>query len=122
MTGRPSMASRISRKSAFWATRSSSRAAVLGLGGVGQDHAPHDREAILGQEHVLGPAQPDALGAEPAGVGRVGPVVGVGPHGQLALADLVGPLQDGVELGRRLGRGQRGPRRARPDRSSRRWR
>ena len=57
-------------------------------------------QPVLGQEHVLGPAQPDPLGPEAAGVGRVGTVVGVGPHGQRALADLVGPAEDDVELRR----------------------
>ena len=76
---------------------------LLLLGRVGQDHAAHDRQAVLAEEHVLGAAQADALGAELAGVGRVGTVVGVGPHAELALADLVGPPEDDVELGRRLG-------------------
>ena len=107
MTGRPSMASRISTKSAFCATRSSSSAAASSSSGLGEDHAPHDRQPVLAEEHVLGAAQADALGAELAGVGGVGAVVGVGPHGELALADLVGPAEDDVELGRRLRRAQR---------------
>ena len=74
---------------------------------LGQDHAAHDRQAVLAEEHVLGAAQADALGAEAAGVGGIGAVVGVGPHRQLALADLVGPAEDRLELGRRLGRAQR---------------
>ena len=78
------MASRISTKSARWATRSSSRAASSSAGVDGQDHPAHDREPVLGEEHVLGPAQADALGPEPAGVGGVGTVVGVGPHPEMA--------------------------------------
>ena len=74
------MASRISLKSAFWATRSSSSAAASSSSVCGQDHAPHDGQAVLAEEHVLGAAQADALGAELAGVGGVGAVVGVGPH------------------------------------------
>ena len=81
----------------------------LGLLGrrLGQDHAAHDGQAVLAEEHVLGAAQADALGAEPARVGGVVAGVGVGPHGQVALADGVGPRQDGVEGGGRLGRGER---------------
>ena len=88
------MASRISSKSAFCTRRSSSSAAASSARRVGQDHPPHDRQAVLAEEHVLGAAQADALGAELAGVGGVGAVVGVGPHGELALADLVGPAED----------------------------
>ncbi len=72
---------------------------VLLLGAVGQDHAAHHRQAVLAQEHVLGAAEADPLGAEPAGVGRVLAVVGVGPHAQVPLADLVGPRQERLELG-----------------------
>ena len=46
---------------------------------------------------MLGAAQADALGPEVARVGRVLTGVGVGPHGQMALADLVGPREDGGE-------------------------
>ena len=106
MTGRPSIASRISSKS-ICCTRPSSASAAVFLGRrVGQDHLAHHRQAVGGEEHVLGAAQADALGAELAGVGGVFAGVGVGAHAQLALADLVGPLEDGVELGRRLGGGQ----------------
>ena len=65
---------------------------------VGQDHPADDGQPVLGQEHVLGPAQADPLGPEAAGVGGVGPVVGVGPHPEVAGPDLVGPAEDGVEL------------------------
>ena len=40
---------------------------------VGQDHLPHGEDAVAVEEHVLGAAQADALGAElagPLGVGR----------------------------------------------------
>ena len=93
-------------KSAFWTRRSSSSAASSSSGVGGEDHPPHDRQPVLAEEHVLGPAQPDALGAELAGVLGVGTVVGVGPHRELALADLVGPVEHDVELGRRLGGGK----------------
>ena len=39
----------------------------LAVGGVGQDHLADDRQAVLAQEHVLGAAQADALGAEARG-------------------------------------------------------
>ena len=48
----------------------------LGQGGlallerVGQDHLPHRADLALAEEHVLGPAEADALGAEGHGVGR----------------------------------------------------
>ena len=47
---------------------------------------------------------------------RVRAGVGVGPHAELALADLVGPAEDRVELRRRLGARRAPPRRARPRR------
>ena len=34
---------------------------------LGQDHALHDRQAIFLEEHVLGAAEANALGAEVAG-------------------------------------------------------
>ena len=77
------------------------------VGRVGEDHRPHDRQAVLAEEHVLGAAQADALGAEVAGDLGVLAGVGVGPHGELALPDAVGPPEDDVELRRRLGVGQR---------------
>ncbi len=81
----------------------------LGLLGrrLRQDHASHDGEAVLAEEHVLGTAQADAFGPEAARVGGVVAGVGIGAHGQVALADGVGPRQDGVEGGRRLGRRER---------------
>ena len=74
---------------------------------MGEDHAPHHRQAVLAEEHVLGAAQSDPLGAEGARVGGVVPGVRVGPHGQVPLADVVSPRQHRVEGGRRLGRGER---------------
>ena len=74
-------------KSAFCALRSSSSAAVSSSGVSREDHAAHDRQAVFGEEHVLGAAQADALRAELAGDGRVGAGVGVGAHADLALAD-----------------------------------
>ena len=77
---------------------------ALVVGVVGQDHPAHHRQAVLAQEHVLGAAQADPVGPQAAGVGRVVAVVGVGPHPEVAGPDLVGPGQQHVELGRRVGR------------------
>jgi hypothetical protein len=71
---------------------------LLVLGG--EDEALHDREPVA-QEHVLGAAQPDALGAEPARLGGVVGQVGVGADPETPEA--VGPLEDGLERPRRLG-------------------
>ena len=51
---------------------------------VGQDHLPHVDDPLALEEHVLGAAQADPLGAELAGLDGVGGRVGVG-------ADLEGP-------------------------------
>ncbi len=69
----------------------------------GQDHAANDGQAVIGQKHVLGPAQPDPLGTEATGVGGVRSGISVGAYGQMTFADLVGPAQDDVELGRGIG-------------------
>ena len=74
---------------------------------VGQNHPTHNWQAIWRQEHVLGATQADALSSVFAGLGCVFASVGVGPHLHLALAYLVGPLQDRKELTWRLGGGQR---------------
>ena len=79
---------------------------VLGRGVLGEDHPAHDGQAVLGDEHVLGPAQADALGPHAPAVGGVGAVVGVGPHLEVALADDVGPAEERLELRGRLGFGQ----------------
>ena len=79
------------------------------LVGFGQDHGPHDGEAVLGQEHVLGAAQAHTLSAELPGVLGIGTVVGIGAHLEATdalatLADHVGPAQDDMELLRRFRR------------------
>ena len=61
-----------------------------------QDHLPHQAEPVGVREHVLGPAEPDSLGAELAGLGRIRRVVGVRPHPQPP--DPVRPLQHGREV------------------------
>ena len=70
------------------------RAALLLV--AGEDHLAHDREPVLGHEHVLGPAEADALGAELARLRRVLGRVGVRAHAQAA--ELVGPAEDRPEV------------------------
>ena len=79
---------------------------VLLVRGRRQDHLANDREPVRGEEHVLGAAQPDALGAEAPGIGGVLTGVGVGPDAELALADRVGPAEHDVELLGRFGKCQ----------------
>jgi len=55
------------------------RLALL-FGVVGQDHPADDRQAVLPEEHVLGPAQADSGRPQAAGVRGVLTVVGVGAH------------------------------------------
>ena len=76
------------------------------LGGLGEDHALYDGQALLFEEHVLGAAETDALSAEAAGALGVGRVVGVGPH--LEATDLVGPAQQGDQVGLLLELGEDG--------------
>ena len=66
VTGRPSIASRISTKSLAAAAAAPPAPASRSLVALGQDQ-PLDLLAPLAEEHVLGAAQADALGAEPAG-------------------------------------------------------
>ena len=79
------------------------RGVLLGFG-VGEDEPLHEREAVA-EEHVLGAAEADALGAELARHVRVVRQVGVGAH--LHAAELVGPPEDHVERPTRLGRDDR---------------
>ena len=81
VTGRPSIASKRPSKSSCWSGSSSASAARLLLG-LGHDHRAHLGLAVRGHEHVLGPAEPDALGAELAGLGGVLGRVGVGAHAE----------------------------------------
>ena len=73
---------------------------------LGQDHPAHHRQSVLAQEHVLGAAQPDALGPERARVGGVVAGVRVGTHLEVSLTDVVGPREHGGERGGWLGRRQ----------------
>ena len=71
------------------------------LGRLAQDHRLHDGEALLLHEHVLGPAEADALGAKLPRLHGVVGVVAVGPD--LEPADPIGPAEQSLEVGRRLG-------------------
>ena len=93
VTGSPSIASRMPTKSSRCSGSSVGQRLLALLVVVGQDQ-PLDSAAPLAEEHVLGAAQPDALGAEPAGPGRVLGGVGVGAHPQPAR--LVGVRHDPV--------------------------
>ena len=75
----------------------------------GHDHLAHDRQPLLGQEHVLGAAEADPLGAELARLGGVLGRVGVRAH--LQPADLVRPAEDRLEVLVDLRRDERRPRR-----------
>ena len=95
VTGSPAIASNRPSKSACWSGSSSSSAARRPASSVGHDHRAHLRLAVGGHEHVLGPAQADALGAELARAARVGGRVGVGAHAERA--QLVAPAEHGLE-------------------------
>ncbi len=66
--------------------------AILAI--VGHDHLAHFGDVI--EEHVLGPAQADALGAERHGGRGLFGQIGVGADAQLAM--LLGPVHDLLEL------------------------
>ena len=58
-----------------------------------QNHRLHERQTIFGEEHVLGAAEADALGAElPRDLG-IARNVGIGAHAELA-AELIGPAHE----------------------------
>ena len=63
---------------------------------LGQDHLLHEGQALLLHEHVLGAAEPDALGAEAARHLGVARIVGIGPDAQAPLA--VGPGEELVQV------------------------
>ena len=91
------------------------RGAALRLG-LGQDHLLHDRQPLVAEEHVLGAAEADALGAELARAGGVLGVVGVRAHVEAPL--VVGPAEDRLEVlvelaARRAARRRRTPGRCR---------
>ena len=77
-TGKPSMALNSPAKSERCIGSSFSSALRRDLLVARQNHGLHVRHAILGEEHVLGAAQADALGAEAAGRLGVARDIGVG--------------------------------------------
>ena len=68
---------------------------------VGQDHLAHRDDAVALEEHVLGAAEADALGAELARLGCVRRRLGVGADAQRA--ELVGPGHQLGEVAGELG-------------------
>ena len=130
MTGMPSMALNISRKSPFWAAPSFSglehleEVALLSstelLDGVGLDGLVVSEDEVLdellalAEEHVLGTAEADAGGAVVLGELRVGRVVGVGADADHAAA--VGVETDLVSRGWSGGRHRAPDGRGRPRR------
>ena len=63
---------------------------------LGQDHLAHGADAGFLEEHVLGAAQPDALGPELDRGARV--VRGIAVDADAELADLIGPFHQRAEL------------------------
>ena len=75
---------------------------LLGVLVLGEDEGLDELFAVA-QEHVLGTVEADAGGAEVAGQLGVRGVVGVGADQELAaeglvVGDLVGPLEDGLQV------------------------
>ncbi len=79
------------------------RGAAAGFA-VGEDHLLHDRQTVA-EEHVLGAAEPDALGAELPGARCILGVVGVRAHLQPPFD--VRPAEDRLEVLVDLRRDQR---------------
>ena len=61
-----------------------------------ENHPSHVGDAIRVEEHVLGPRQSDAFGAEAASTLRIRRRIGIGPHTHASLC--VGPLHERVEV------------------------
>ena len=96
VTGRPAMISNSSTKSARCIGNSLAIAVRRDLLVVGEDHLAHRLDAVLVEEHVLGAAEADALGAETHGGLRVGRRIGIGAHAEAA--HLVGPADQRGEI------------------------
>ena len=80
VTGWPAMISNSSMKSWRCIGKSLASAAAPSLGVVGEDHLAHRHDAALLEEHMFGAAEPDAVGAEGAGLARIGRGIGIGAH------------------------------------------
>ena len=96
VTGAPAMISNSSMKSLRCMGRSLASARAPALGIVGEDHLAHRHDAALLEEHMLGAAKPDAVGAEGKRLAGVGGRVGVGAH--LHAAELIGPAHQRQEV------------------------
>ena len=97
VTGNPSMARKTPTKSAaLHGQQFLQRGAAVFLV-VGENHGAHVRQAVLGEEHVLGAAQADAFGAERARLDGIARNVGIGanPHA----AERLGPAHELQQLG-----------------------
>ncbi len=68
---------------------------------VAEDQSADQSEPMLGQEHVLGSAQPDAVGAEVTRMRSVLGGVRVGANPDPSRPDQVGPMQERLEFRRR---------------------
>ncbi len=88
VTGRPAIARKRPAKSSRWKGSIFANAASRVGRVLGHDHFAHLGDVI--EEHVLGAAQADALGAEGDRLGGLVGQVGVGANPQLAM--LLGPV------------------------------
>ena len=93
MTGSPAIASKIPSKS-LWKGRPVERGAARLV--VREDHLLDLRQPLLAEEHVLGAAEPDSLGAQLTRFRRVGQRVGVRVHFQVP--DVVCPAENYLEI------------------------
>ena len=84
VTGSPAMMRNSSTKSSRWNGSSLASAARRPRSSLGHDHLPHRADALGIEEHVLGAAEADALGAELARGLRVERRLGVGAHAEPA--------------------------------------
>ena len=101
VTGRPAMIRKISAKSPRWAgSNLSSARAAAGLV-LGEDHLADVGDPLGVEEHMLGAAQADPLGAELARGAAVERRLGIGAHAEPAL--LVGPGHQRAEIADQLG-------------------
>ena len=80
VTGSPAMISNSSMKSLRCIGRILASAARRPSSFVGHDHLAHRDDAVGLEEHVLGAAQADALGAEIAGGAGIERGLGIGAH------------------------------------------
>ena len=68
---------------------------------VGADHLAHGENAAFLEEHMLGAAEPDALGTELPRLAGLARGIGVGAHAERSR--LVGPPHDGGKVAGQLG-------------------